>query len=72
MKAKLIFIEEKKKNLKNPKTQEPNTKSKKLSFSSSTNIQFIIWEQFLQFKACKSGEIDDIGIEVAQHIKLSG
>ena len=29
-------------------------------------------EQFLQFKACKSGEIDAIGIEVAQQIKLSG
>ena len=29
-------------------------------------------EQFLQFKACKSGKIDTIGIEVAQQIKLSG
>ena len=43
-----------------------------MSFSSSTNIQFTIWEQFLQFKACKSVEIDAIGIEVAQQIKLSG
>ena len=29
-------------------------------------------EQVLQFKACKSGEIDGIGIEVAQQMKLSG
>ena len=29
-------------------------------------------EQFLQFKACKAGKIDTIGIEVAQQIKLSG
>ena len=29
-------------------------------------------EQFLQFKACKSGEIDAIGMEVAQQMKLSG
>ena len=43
-----------------------------MSFSSSTNIQFTIWEQFLQSKACKSVEIDSIGIEVAQQIKLSG
>ena len=43
-----------------------------MSFSGSTNIQFTIWGQFLQFKACKSGEIDTIGIEVAQQIKLSG
>ena len=43
-----------------------------MSFSSSTNIQFTIWEQFLQSKACKSGEIDAIGIKVAQQIKLSG
>ena len=41
-------------------------KKKKKAFSSSTNIlQFTIWEQFLQFKACKSVEIDAIGIEVA-------
>ena len=37
----------------------------KMSFSSSTNIQFTIW-------ACKSVEIDAIGIEVAQKMKLSG
>ena len=43
-----------------------------MSFSSSTNIQFTIWEQFLQSKACKSVEIDSIGIEVAQQMKLSG
>ena len=60
MKAKVIFIE------KNPITKN------KMSFSSSTNIQFTIWEQFLQFKACKSVEIDPIGIEVAQQVKLSG
>ena len=35
-------------------------------------MQFTIWEQLLQFKACKSGEIDTIGIEVAQQIKLPG
>ena len=49
-----------------------NKKSNELSFSTSTNIQFTIWERFLQFKACKSGDIDDIGIEVAKQIKLSG
>ena len=43
-----------------------------MSFSSSTNIQFTIWKQFLQSKACKSVEIDTIGIEMAQQIKLSG
>ena len=53
--------------LKNPKP-----KSKKFSFYISTNIQFTIMEQFLQFKAYKSGEIDFIGIKVAQQIKLSG
>ena len=58
MKAKLIFIGK-----KNFKSQKPNTKNKKLSFSISINIQFTIWEQFLQFKACKSVEIDAIGIE---------
>ena len=52
--------------------KNPNTKSKKLSFFISTNIQFTIMEQFLQFKTYKSGEIDAIGIEVAQQIKLSG
>ena len=72
MKAKLIFIGKtqqiylfKKKN-----NQKPNTK--KMSFSSSTNIQYTIWEQFLQFKACKSVQIEAISIEVAQQIKLSG
>ena len=59
-KAKLIFIGE---------TKKPNTKSKKLSFSSSTNIQFTIWEQFCNLK---HGEIDAIGSKVAQQIKLSG
>ena len=67
MKAKVIFIE-KKKFLKNLITKNQN----KMSFSSSTNIRFTIWEQFLQFKACKSVEINAIGIEVAQQIKLSG
>ena len=43
-----------------------------MSFSSSPNIHFAIWEQFLQSKACKSVVIDSIGIEVAQQIKLSG
>ena len=43
-----------------------------MSFSSSTNIQYTIWEQFLQFKACKSVQIEAISIEVAQQIKLSG
>ena len=43
-----------------------------MSFSSYPNIQFTIWEQFLQSKACKSVEIDSIGIEVAQQIKLPG
>ena len=53
------------KNLKNPIT-------KKMSFSSSTYIKFTIWELFLKFKACKSVDIDAIGIEVAQQIKFSG
>ena len=72
MKANVIFIGKKQKNIffENPNNQKPNTK--KMSFSSSTNIQFTIWEQFLQFKACKSVQIDAIGIEVAQQIKLSG
>ena len=65
MKTKMIFIGGK-------KPKYPNTKSKKLLFFISTNIQFTIMEQFLQFKACKSGNIDAIGIEVAQEIKLSG
>ena len=43
-----------------------------MSFSSFTNIQFTIWEQFLQFQACKSVEIDAISIKVAQQMKLSG
>ena len=47
-------------------------KSKKLSFFISTNIQFTILEQFLQFEACKCGEIENIGIKVAQQIKLWG
>ena len=42
-----------------------------MSVSSSTSIQFTIWEQFLQFKACKSVEIDAISIEVTQQIKSS-
>jgi hypothetical protein len=57
MKAKVIFIE------KNPITKNQN----KTSFSSCTNIQFTTWEHFLQFTACKSVEIDAIGIK-----KLSG
>ena len=40
----------------------------KISFSSTSNIQFNIWEQFLEFKAFRSVEIDTIGIEVAQKI----
>ena len=45
---------------------------KKKCHFPATNIQFSIWEQFLQFKACKSEEIDPIGIAMAQQIKLSG
>ena len=30
------------------------------------------WELFLKFKACKSVQIDAIGIEVAQQITSSG
>ena len=56
------------KNMKNPITKN----QKQMSFSSSTNIKFTIWEQFLQFKACKSVEIDAIGKVVAQQIKLPG
>ena len=43
-----------------------------MSFSSSSNIQFTIWEQFLQSKACNSVEIDSIDTEVAQEMKFSG
>ena len=43
-----------------------------MSFSSSSNIQFTIWEQFLQSKACNSVEIDSIDTEVAQQMKFSG
>ena len=53
------------------KTQRTK-KNQKMSFFKSTNFQFSVFEQFLQFKACKSGEIDAIGIEVTQQIKLSG
>ena len=73
MKVNVIFIwkkQKKKKFFEKPNNQKPNTK--KLSFSSSTNIQYTIWEQFLQFKACKSVQIEAISIEVAQQIKLSG
>ena len=65
MKNKVIFIgkKQKKKIFKKTNNQKPNTK--KMSFSSSTNIQFTIWEQFLQFKACKSAQIDTIGMDVA-------
>ena len=66
MKAKLIFI-----GMKQIFYFFEKNKNPKLSFSSSTNIQFTILEQFIKFKACKSGEIDTIGIEVTQHIKLS-
>ena len=67
MKAKLIFIGMKQKN-----KYFKNQKTKKLSFSNSTNIQYTILEQFLEFKACKSGDIDAISMEVAQQMKLSG
>ena len=69
MKANVIFIGKKQKKnfLEKPNNQKPNTK--KLSFSSSTNIQFTIWEQFY---ILKHGEIDAIGSKVAQQIKLSG
>ena len=43
--------------------KNPITENQKMSFFSSTNIKFTIWEQFLQFKACKFVEIDAIGIK---------
>ena len=60
MKGMVILIEKKQKYifLKNPITKNQN----QMSFSTSTNIQFTVWEQFLQLKACKSVEIDAIGI----------
>ena len=65
-KLKKIFFEK-------PNNQKPKIKNlNKCHFQGFTNIQFTIMEQFLQFKACKSGKIDTIGIEVAQQIKLSG
>ena len=68
LKAKVIFIGKKK-----LKTQNMFKNQKKCNFPapSISNLRSI-WEQFLQFKACKSVEIDAIGIEVAQQIKLSG
>ena len=59
MKGKLIFIRMKEsKILKKPITKNKKPKQKNVIFSS-TNIQFTIWEQFLQIN---SVEID---IEVA-------
>ena len=56
-----------------PNNQKPKIKNlNKCHFQDFTNIQFTIMEQFLQFKDCKSGKIDTIGIEVAQQIKSSG
>ena len=70
VKGKLIFIGMKQFIFfEKPNNEILKTKKKK-SFSSSTNIQFTILEQFLKFKACKFVEIDAISIEVAQQIKL--
>ena len=51
MKANVIFIGKMQKKFffEKPNNQKPNPK--KMSFSSSTNIQYTILEQFLQFKA---------------------
>ena len=64
MKAKLIFIGEK----KIWKTQNKNCHFP----APPISIQFTISEQKLKFKACKFVEIDAICIEMAQQIKLSG
>ena len=61
MKAKVIFIE---KNF--------FEKSNQNVIFQLHHIRFTIWEQFLQFKACKYEQIDAISTEVAQQIKLSG
>ena len=66
-KAKLNLIGKK---WKTKLFDKPKNQIQKLSFSSSTNIQFTIWEQFLQFKAFKSVEIDAIGIEVILLLKM--
>jgi len=75
MKAFSLAIEKKQKKFffEKPNNQKPKIKNlNKCHFQGFTNIQFTIMEQFLQFKACKSGKIDTIGIEVAQQIKLAG
>ena len=69
MKAKMIFIGKKQKTFF---FEKPKYQIQKWSFLIYTNIQFTIMEQFLQFKACKAGKIDALGIEVAQQMKLSG
>ena len=60
MKAKMIFIGKKQKKIF---FEKPKYQIQKWSFLIYTNIQFTIMEHFLQFKACKSGENDAIGIK---------
>ena len=60
-KGKLISFE-----MIQKKSYNQKPKAKKIAFSGSTNIQFTILKQFL--KACKSVEINNIQIEVAQQI----
>ena len=61
MRAKVIFIGKKQKtNIFSEKPNNQKTKNQKMSFSSSTIIQFTIWDQLLQFRACKSVKIDAI------------
>ena len=62
MKTKLIFIWKKQK--------IPNRKNCNFSAPPISNLPF--GNNFLQFKACKSGKIDATSIKVAQQIKLSG
>jgi hypothetical protein len=65
MKVKLIFIGKTFFFLKNSMTKT------KCHFPAPQIFNLPFENNFLQFKACKSGEIDAIGIEVAQQKKLS-
>ena len=57
--------------LKSPLTSVHNQKPKKCHFPAPPISNLPLGNIFLQFKTCKSVEIDAIGIYVAQQIKLS-
>ena len=74
MKAIILCIDKTQKLffLKNPISKNKKQKNKQNVIFQLHHIRFTIWEQFLQFKACKSVNIDAIGVEVAPQVKLSG